>query len=89
LPLRRRALFLDRDGVINIVYGYVHKQDDFHFVEGIFDLCRIAKQLNYLIFVVTNQAGIGRGHYTENDFLALTDWMCGVFSKEGSPIDKV
>lgn len=83
------ALFLDRDGIINIDYGYVHKQEDFQFVEGIFDLCQTAKRLGYLIFVVTNQAGIGRGYYTEQDFLKLTDWMCEVFSGKGIVIDKV
>lgn len=85
----RPALFLDRDGVINIDHAYVFKQEDFDFIDGIFELCRCANQLGYLIFVVTNQAGIGRGYYTERDFLALTDWMCGVFSSQGVVIDKV
>ncbi|MCL6478028.1 MAG: HAD family hydrolase [Peptococcaceae bacterium] len=83
------AIFLDRDGVINIDYGYVYKKENFEFVEGIFELCRTAKRLGYLIFVITNQAGIGRGYYTEQDFLNLTDWMCGVFSENGVVIDKV
>lgn len=85
----RPALFLDRDGVINIDHGYVHKRENFEFVDGIFDLCRIAKQLGYLIFVVTNQAGIGRGYYTEQEFLALTEWMCAVFDAHDARIDKV
>lgn len=83
------ALFLDRDGVINIDHGYVYKQESFEFIEGIFDLCRTAKLLGYLIFVVTNQAGIGRGYYNEQTFLELTDWMCSVFSEKGILIDKV
>ena len=85
----RPALFLDRDGVINVDRGYVGKREDFEFIPGIFDVCRIAKQLGYLIFVVTNQSGIGRGYYTEQDFLNLTDWMCGVFKEQGVDIDKV
>lgn len=85
----RPALFLDRDGVINIDHAYVHKQDDFEFIDGIFDLCRQAKAFGYLIVVVTNQAGVGRGYYTEQDFAALTDWMCDIFSKEKAAIDKV
>lgn len=90
MPLNRRpALFLDRDGVINIDHGYVCKQEDFEFVDGIFELCRQARQLGYLIFVVTNQAGIGRGYYTERDFLNLSDWMCGVFEAQSVVIDKV
>jgi len=87
--LSRPALFLDRDGVINIDHTYVSKKEDFEFVDGIFELCRSAKQLGFLIFVVTNQAGIGRGYYTEKDFLDLTDWMMGVFNNEGAAIDKV
>ncbi len=83
------ALFLDRDGVINIDHGYVYKKENFEFIEGIFELCRTAKRLGYLIFVITNQAGIGRGYYTEQDFLNLTDWMCGVFNENGVFIDKV
>lgn len=86
---RRSALFLDRDGVINLDHGYVCKRAEFEFVEGIFDLCRTAMRCGYMIFVVTNQAGIGRGYYTERDFLELTHWMCEVFRGEGVEIDKV
>lgn len=86
---RRPALFLDRDGVINIDHAYVCKPEDFEFVDGIFELCRAARRLGYMIFVVTNQAGIGRGYYTEQDFLKLTEWMSGVFNAQGVIIDKV
>ena len=85
----KRALFIDRDGVINIDHGYVHHREQFEFVEGIFDLCRKAIELNYLIFVVTNQAGIGRGYYTEQKFHELTDWMCGEFLRQGIKIEQV
>lgn len=85
----RPALFLDRDGVINVYRAYVSKPEHFEFVDGIFELCRTARQLGYLIFVITNQAGIGRGYYTEQDFLALTDWMCEIFTAQGIAIDKV
>jgi D-glycero-D-manno-heptose 1,7-bisphosphate phosphatase len=83
------ALFLDRDGVINVDHAYVHKKEDFEFIDGIFDLCRKAKELGYLIIVVTNQAGIGRGYYSERDFLKLTDWMKQVFSSENAEINEV
>jgi D-glycero-D-manno-heptose 1,7-bisphosphate phosphatase len=85
----RPALFLDRDGVINIDHAYVCKPENFEFVDGIFELCRSAKQHGFLIFVVTNQAGIGRGYYTEQDFLKLTEWMHGIFNAEGANIDQV
>lgn len=76
----RQALFLDRDGVINIDTGYVHTREAFLFVPGIFELCLAAIQLDYVIVVVTNQAGIGRGYYTEDDFHRLTDWMVAQFA---------
>ncbi|UHQ22684.1 HAD family hydrolase [Lysobacter sp. 5GHs7-4] len=84
-----RALFLDRDGVINLDDGYTYRWDSFVFVDGIFDLARAAHAKGYRLFVVTNQAGIGRGLYTEQDFLVLTERMCEAFAREGAPIDKV
>lgn len=84
-----RAVFLDRDGVINEDYGYVYKFSDFKFKKGIFKLARKAVKEGYDLIVVTNQAGIARGYYTENDFLKLSDWMCSEFEKNGSPISKV
>ena len=86
---RRAALFLDRDGVINVDRAYVHRPQDFEFIEGIFDLCRNARQHDYLVFVITNQAGIARGFYTEDDFLELTRWMCREFERRDAMIDKV
>ena len=87
--MENRALFLDRDGVINEDLGYVHEKEKFHFIEGIFDLIRVAAREGFKIVIVTNQAGIGRGYYTEKQFLDLTDWMIEEFSKQKCPIDKV
>ena len=84
-----RALFLDRDGVINHDSGYTSSAENFRFIEGIFDLCRAAKRLGYLLIVVTNQAGIGRGYYSEQDFLTLTEWMRERFEAEGAPVTDV
>ena len=84
-----RALFLDRDGVINVDRGYVCREDAFEFVEGIFDVCREAVGRGFLIVVITNQAGIARGLYSEHQFLALTHWMCEAFRVQGAPIAKV
>ncbi len=83
------ALFLDRDGVVNIDHGYVHRQRDFQFIDGIFDLVRSANQLGYVVCVVTNQAGIGRGFYTEKEFELLTQWMLEKFRVRGANIDGV
>jgi len=82
----RRALFLDRDGVINQDFGYVHTPDRTEWVDGVFDLCSRAQALGMAIVVVTNQAGIARGYYTENDFLAYTAWMIEQFRARGVQI---
>lgn len=87
--MKTSALFLDRDGVINVDHGYVHTPDRFDFVDGIFELVAAAKQAGYLVVVVTNQAGIGRGYYSEPQFLALTDWMKTRFIENGGQIDAV
>lgn len=85
----RQALFLDRDGVINIDHGYVHTPDKFEFIDGIFDLVRAANIRGYLVVVVTNQAGIGRGYYSEAQFHSLTNWMKNMFLANGAKIDAV
>lgn len=88
--MRVPALFLDRDGVINVDHGYVHRCEAFDFVPGIFELARFAaRELGWPIVVVTNQSGIGRGRFDEAAFQALTQWMCGRFAEEGAPIARV
>lgn len=87
--MARKALFLDRDGVVNVDTGYVHRREDFHLVPGILELCRQARAKGYLVIVVTNQSGIGRGMFTEEDFTQLTDYMKGVFSNAGEEIADV
>jgi D-glycero-D-manno-heptose 1,7-bisphosphate phosphatase len=87
--MNQPALFLDRDGVINEYRPYVHRIEDFEFVDGIFDLVAAAGRANFLTIVVTNQAGIGRGMYTEEDFWRLTEWMTARFADGGCRIDHV
>lgn len=84
-----KALFLDRDGVINIEKNYVYRIEDFEFIEGIFKLCHRYIDEGFLIFVITNQAGIAKGYYSVDDFLKLTDWMIAEFQKQGIEIKKV
>ena len=86
IPTPRKALFLDRDGVININHGYVHTPDDTDWVPGIFDLVAEAHARGHLSIVVTNQAGIGRGLYDEAAFLAYTAWMHAQFAARGTPL---
>ncbi|MBL6081551.1 HAD family hydrolase [Belnapia sp. T18] len=85
----RRALFLDRDGIVNIDHGYVHRPDQVAFVPGIFALCREAAARGLLLVVATNQSGIGRGLYTEDNFHALMRWMGERFDHEGAPLHAV
>jgi len=84
-----KALFIDRDGVINVDKVHVFLKEDFEFTPGIFDLCRSYQDKGFLIIVITNQAGIAKGIYTEDDFLKLTDWMTREFKKKGITISKV
>lgn len=85
----KKALFLDRDGIINIDHGYVYKIEDFEFTKGIFKLLHLFIQKGYLLFIVTNQSGIGRGYYSLDDFDTLTQWMLKRFEEEHISIAKV
>jgi D,D-heptose 1,7-bisphosphate phosphatase len=84
------ALFLDRDGVINVDRGYVHRLDQFEFVPGIFPLTRFwTNELHRPIVVVSNQSGIGRGYFDEKAHADLTRWMCNRFEAERAAIARV
>lgn len=82
----RKALFLDRDGVINVDHGYVHEPDSTEWVPGIFEAVAGAVAEGYLPVVVTNQAGIARGYYSEEQFRAYTAWMHAEFAARGTPL---
>ena len=83
------ALFLDRDGVINKDIGYLHRIQDFEFLDGAIETCRRFQAAGYLLIVITNQAGIARGYYTEQDFHTVNNWMIEQFRQSGVYIDKV
>ena len=84
-----KALFLDRDGTINVDYGYVFQPEKFEFIDGIFKLCRKAQEKGYLIIVITNQSGIARGYFSEQDFAKLNSYMIAEFAKRGIKITDV
>jgi D-glycero-D-manno-heptose 1,7-bisphosphate phosphatase len=84
-----KAAFLDRDGIINIDSGYVHRIDDFHFMAGIFELCAALHEAGYGLIVVTNQAGIARGIYTVEQMNTLHAWMREQFGLRGVPLAQV
>ena len=74
-----KTIFLDRDGVINKEVNYLFKREDFEFIDGIFETCSHFLKLGYQIIIVTNQSGISRGYYSENDYILITDWMLARF----------
>ena len=79
----RKALFLDRDGVVNVEKHYVYRSEDFEFMGGIFELCLDYQRTGHEVVVITNQAGIARGLYSEDDFCRLTEWMSARFLDHG------
>ncbi len=84
---KSRAIFLDRDGVINVDKSYVYKIEDFEFCEGIFETLREFQKLGFLLIIVTNQSGIGRGYYTDEDFRDLSSWKLNELKKRDIFID--
>ncbi|MDA8755369.1 D-glycero-beta-D-manno-heptose 1,7-bisphosphate 7-phosphatase [Candidatus Pseudothioglobus singularis] len=76
-----KTIFLDRDGVINKEKHYLYKISDFVFIDGVFDSCKYIQNLGFEIIIITNQSGISRGFYTEDDYLNLTRWMLDIFNK--------
>jgi D-glycero-D-manno-heptose 1,7-bisphosphate phosphatase len=85
----QRALFLDRDGVVNVDTGYLHRKEECRFVDGIFELCAGFARAGFRIVVATNQSGIGRGYFGEADFAALMAWMKEEFAGRGVEIAAV
>lgn len=87
--MSQKALFLDRDGVINVEKNYLYKIDEVEFIEDIFELCRFYQAEGFKIIVVTNQSGIARGIYTMEDFELLMAWMQKRFKAEGIDLSAV
>jgi len=84
-----KGIFLDRDGIINKDTGYVYKKEDFIFKKNIFSVLKYLQKKNFLLFIITNQSGIGRGYYSIKDFLILNDWMIKEFEKNSIKISSV
>ncbi len=83
------AVFLDRDGVINVDHGYVHDEHDFEFIDGVFEATKALQDMGYLLVLVTNQSGIARGIFSEERFLSLTQWMDWNFEDHGVEFDGI
>lgn len=86
---QRPALFLDRDGVLNVDKGYVSQIEDFEWVPGAADCIKTFNARGWFVFVVTNQSGIARGLYTEEDMRTLHDWMGLKLAEAGARIDHI
>jgi len=84
-----KAIFLDRDGVINEDKGFIKKIKDFDIFQGVFQALKQFQEKGFKLIIITNQSGIGRGYYTEQDFHKLTDYILDLFKKQGIKIEKV
>jgi D-glycero-D-manno-heptose 1,7-bisphosphate phosphatase len=89
MPAARPALFLDRDGVINVDKSYVYRSADFEWIEGARETIRRFNDKNWWVFIVTNQSGIARGYYTEEQMQELHDWLAAELATSGAHIDRV
>ena len=84
-----KAIFLDRDGTINVDKGYLNKIEEFEYLPGVIEGLKLLQDAGYLLIVITNQSGIARGYYTEEDFHKLNDWMIQDMMDKGVVISKV
>lgn len=84
-----KAVFLDRDGTINVDKAYLSKIEDFEYLPGAIDGLRMLQEAGFILIILTNQSGIARGYYTEDDFQKLNEWMLHDLSKRGIEISKV
>jgi len=69
------AVFLDRDGTLNVDHGYVHEIDNFQFIDGAIEALQELKKMGFALVLITNQSGIARGMFSEDQFMQLTEWM--------------
>lgn len=85
----KKAVFLDRDGTINVEKEYVYRIEDFEYTEGAIEALLLLRSFDYQLVIITNQSGIARGYYTEEDFRILNNWMLSDLKKRGIEISGV
>jgi D-glycero-D-manno-heptose 1,7-bisphosphate phosphatase len=86
---RNKALFIDRDGVINIDHGYISKIEDFKFIPGTIKALKRIPNDEFKLIIITNQSGIGRGYYSLEDYKNVEAHMLNLFAKDDIKINKV
>lgn len=86
---KNKVVFLDRDGVINYDYGYVYKKENLKFISGVIKSLKKLQELGYMLIIITNQSGIGRGYFTVEQYLNFTDYMIDLLKQDGINIEKV
>lgn len=86
---RIRAVFIDRDGTINQERHYIYRIEDFELIPGAMEALRLLTHQQIKIYIITNQSGIARGFFTEEQYLQLTDYMLDIFKREGIRVEKV
>ncbi len=84
--IMKKAIFLDRDGTINIDKGYLYKIDDFEFIPGVIDGLKLLTDAGFVIVIITNQSGIARGMYSEQDLIILNTWLSHYLHENGVSI---
>ncbi len=80
--MKQKAVFLDRDGTINVEKDYLYKIEDFQFLPGVIEALQLLQSSGYLLIIITNQSGIARGYYTEDDYAKLNNWMLGEMKRQ-------
>ena len=83
----KRAVFIDRDGTINVEKEYLYLIDDFEFIPGAVEAIRLLNEAGFLVVVVTNQSGVARGYYTEDDVLHLHRYIDDELALSGAKVD--
>lgn len=87
LNMGNKAVFFDRDGTLNVEKDYLYRPEDFQWEQDAVEAIKYCHEQGYLVIVVTNQSGVARGYYKEEDILRLHEYMDGLLAREGTKID--